>query len=195
MTKNVVGIHSIFDKDKDGHYTKKALLYQDIIIYSIAREKEGQIFRDKDPFRHWDLAKYLMNKNNEYINLYKDPSARHTPIKNRIENTQRRTKDKVQDLIDLGLMKKGEDVKESKGTGIIPTFIYTPAGNLFAWIIQSFDTQKRSDSEKEIYKILHDSMFRITDDSSSVSIFFSLLFKKMYERTFLENMLNILEKY
>jgi hypothetical protein len=182
MTQKVVGIHSIFNKDKNGHYTKKALLYQDIITYSIAKKKES--FKDKDSFRHWDLAKYLMNKNAEYINRYKDPSSKHTPIKNRIENTQRRTKDNVQHIIDLGLMKKSDYVKESKGTGSIPTFTYTQAGCLFAWIIQSFDPNKRSDSEKEIYKILHDSMFNITDESSSVSIFFSSFFKKMYEKNF-----------
>jgi hypothetical protein len=126
MTQKVVGIHSIFNKDKNGHYTKKALLYQDIITYSIAKKKES--FKDKDSFRHWDLAKYLMNKNAEYINRYKDPSSKHTPIKNRIENTQRRTKENVQHMIDLGLMKKSDYVKESKGTGSIPTFTYTLAG-------------------------------------------------------------------
>ena len=89
MKRNVIGINSIFQKDKNGNYTEYALLYQDILKYSIASKQTNNV-DSKNCVKHWDLARWLMKKNQEFINRYKDPSTRNTTINNRIENTQQR---------------------------------------------------------------------------------------------------------
>jgi hypothetical protein len=67
------GVNFIFQKDENCHYTKLALLYQDIIRYSIVKIKENP--PDKRSFTHRELAKWILENNKEYINYYKDPST------------------------------------------------------------------------------------------------------------------------
>ena len=62
MKRNVIGISSIFQKDKNGNYTKYALLYQDILKYSIASKKTNNV-ESINCVKHWDLARWLMKKN------------------------------------------------------------------------------------------------------------------------------------
>ena len=73
-------------------------------------------------YRHWDLAKWLLNNNQEFINRYKDLSTRNINIPNRIENTQRRTKHRLNDLVNLQLIKVNGYGKETKGTGTVPIY-------------------------------------------------------------------------
>jgi hypothetical protein len=183
MKRDVIGIHSIFQKDRNSNYTKPALLYQDILRYSIHSKSSINVCH----IRHWDLARWLMKKNQEFINHYKDPSTRNTTINNRIENTQQRTKGKIKDLIELGLMKQIGTVKRSKGTGIVPIYEYKPAGYLFAYIMQSFDPKKKEDAEKQIYGLLHDSLFKISENSQSDVLFYSRYFRKLDENNVFGN--------
>jgi hypothetical protein len=67
-------------------------------------------------------------------------------------------------------MKRGESVKETKGTGMIDTFTYTPAGSLIAWLIKSMDPKHLPNANNRIYKILTDG-FKLRDDSISITIF------------------------
>lgn len=76
------GVNFIFQKDKNGHYTKLALLYQDILSYSIIKIKSNP--PDSRSFTHRELAKWLLENNNEYKNYYKDPSTRHNTLNSRI---------------------------------------------------------------------------------------------------------------
>jgi hypothetical protein len=50
------GISAIFQKNKEGKYTDNALLYQDILHYSIINEKQNQS-NTNTTFKVWDLAK------------------------------------------------------------------------------------------------------------------------------------------
>ena len=84
--KRRIGIDSIFDKDRKGHYTRKALLYQNILQYAVA-VRDGGTSVSGAPFKTWDLSEWLMSKNNEFVNYYKDPSTRTITISNRIEHT------------------------------------------------------------------------------------------------------------
>jgi YD repeat-containing protein len=67
-------------------------------------------------------------------------------------------------------MKKGNPVKETKGTGTIDTFTYTSAGNLIAWLVKSVDPKQIPNASDKIYDLLADE-FRLREDSSSVTIF------------------------
>jgi hypothetical protein len=155
----------IFRRGNQGNYTKKAFVYEDILSISIDREREENL-KPSQPITHWDLAKRLMKKNQEFRDRYKDPSTRNIKISNRIENTRKRTRGKLEDLIYLGLMKKGEPTKEARGTGMIDTFTYTPAGILIAWLIEGLNPN----ANNRIYEILTDG-FKSRDYSSSITIF------------------------
>src|SRR5919204_795750 len=89
------GINYVFKKDKNGNYTKSALLYQDIFRYAIFRKKENLSYT---AFKHREIAGWLVTNNRELLERYE---GSHTTISNRIEYTQDRTKGSLQDLVDL----------------------------------------------------------------------------------------------
>jgi hypothetical protein len=127
-----IQINSVFDVDKNGHYTKKALLYQDMTRYSIIRHLENPNSR---VFNHREIAKWLIKHNQEFVNRYKDPSSRHVTISNRIEDTQKRTKNCLEDLINLQLIRKVGTAKQEKGTGNVDLYEYTMYASFVAHII------------------------------------------------------------
>jgi hypothetical protein len=115
--KRRIGIDSIFDKDKKGHYTRKALLYQNILQYAV---RDDGTSVSGSPFRHWNLSEWLMSKNNEFVNYYKDLSTKNIRISYRIGNTQKRTKDKLNDLINLDLIETRDKWICETGKGYRP---------------------------------------------------------------------------
>jgi hypothetical protein len=169
------GINYVFKKDEKGYYTKSALLYQDILRYAIFR-KINKL--SDDPFRHWDLAEWLMKNNNEFINRYK---ASTTTISNRIEYTQNRTKDSLRDLVYLGLIVDAEQTKIKKGTATTSLYLFTDTAYLIAWIIEGFDPNKRENADNEIYN-LFDSNYKRKLSPSSYDIFNWALYKKYKEK-------------
>jgi hypothetical protein len=180
------GIYSIFPKDRNGNYTKKALLYQDMLKYSIEENNPSS-------FRHWDLANWLMKKNQEFINKYKDLSTRNITYGNRIEHTQKRTKDRLNDLISLGLIEIIGTVKQKKGIGNVCLYKYTDFGQVLAWIIESIDPSKRELANQGVYEVI-DSIFKIRELSSSSNIFFSVFFKNCKEKGFFGNIVQHLRE-
>ena len=75
----------------DGDYTRNALLYQNIIKYSI---KDKYKENDNKSFRSRSSTKWLLEENKEFITYSKDASTSHFTISNRIENRLDRVKDK-----------------------------------------------------------------------------------------------------
>ena len=68
-------IHSIFDKDK-GSYTKRALFYQDILLYSKdIKEMQKSSFKDRE------LTNWLLKHNLELIDDYSMAPNNRTPSK------------------------------------------------------------------------------------------------------------------
>jgi hypothetical protein len=167
-----VGIYSIFERNENKTYTKDALLYQDILSYSLNIEKDE--LGDSKPFRHWDLASWLMNHNEEFVNRYKKSFDGHTNISNRIENTQKRTKGVLLDLIALGLIDSAGIISQRKGTGIVNLYKFTWEGFLFAWLIEGIKPEKREYVNDEIFN-LFDSYFK-RRDNGSVDIYNSNLY-------------------
>jgi hypothetical protein len=173
------GVNFIFQKDKNGNYTKGALLYQDIVRYSIPKIKDNP--PDNRSFTHRELAKWLLNNNSEYINYYKDPSTKYYTIDNRIEHTQQRMKDKLNDLINVGLIDVVGSTKVQKGNATTPLCQYNGLAYLLAWLIESFDPNKRERANNEIFNLL-DANFKTLASPSSYNKFNAALYKKYKER-------------
>ena len=165
------GIDSIFEKDAQGkYYNKKARLFQDILIFGSINENE--------PFKLWDLAKFLLENNPELRNHYQGERIRK---EKKIENIQRRLKRNVKILVRLRLMKQIGQVKEEKGTGLVSTFSYTPVGYVLSRIVQYSGLEKES-TEKEMYILFHDRLFKVKEDSPSLIIFASKFIENIHQR-------------
>ena len=63
-----IQINSIFNVDKQGHYTNKSLLYQDMICYSIARRLENP---NPSIFKQREIANWLLRHNQEPLGEYR----------------------------------------------------------------------------------------------------------------------------
>src|ERR1041385_4474098 len=112
--KNVRHPDIIFGKYKDGTFTKKALLCQDILKHCInGKYKEN----DNESFRLWNLAKWLLEFSLEFINHFRELSTRNYTTSNNIEYIIRRIKHNVEKLVDVGLIIQVRTEKEIKGTG------------------------------------------------------------------------------
>ena len=170
------GIEDIFEKDNYGNYTKDALLLQDILCYPLKNIEDGIynfVFKDRD------LASWLIDNNNEFINYYKDLSTRNITKSNRIENRLPRIKGNVQDLIKLGLIEKIGTTRAEKVDAQVTVYRYTQPGVFIGWIIMSMNPEKKAKAEEEIYKIL-----RIWNNGigSSYSLFKLILLRKAKEK-------------
>jgi RNase P subunit RPR2 len=182
-------LNLIFKKDEKGNYTKDALLYQDILRYYVERKKENPNYDGS--FKHRELAKWLMNNNYEFKNRYRQDSSKHTTISTRIEHTQKRTKGKLNDMIDLGIIQVVGETKVEKGIGTTPLYQYTKVGHLFVWIVESIDTDDRTSVDNEIYNLFVNSMFKIKENSSSYIIFYNGFFKEAKENGFFGDIVDI----
>jgi hypothetical protein len=120
VMKKLPGIQAIFERDNDGNYTKDALLYQDILYYSIVIEKENA--EVKGSFKERELARWLIDYNQEFINDYK---GSHKRTKYKIENRLPRIKGKIADLIGMFLIQRTGTDKAQKIDYDIPLYGYT----------------------------------------------------------------------
>src|ERR1051326_9343786 len=104
----------IFKKNKDGTYAKSGLLYQDILKYCIdGKYKEN----DNKSFRLWNLTKWLLEVTTEFINYFRDGSTRNYTIANRIEDRLLRIRGKVEDLVNIGLLRQTGTPRQLKASG------------------------------------------------------------------------------
>jgi hypothetical protein len=112
MSRRGISIDSVFGKTEDKR--KNPRFYEYILRYSIVMAK------DQNAFTHWDLARWLYDNYPEFKERYKDFSTRNTTIGKRIEYTQESTKNSVNDLIKLDLIRTIGERKIAKGTGYTP---------------------------------------------------------------------------
>jgi hypothetical protein len=68
-------------------------------------------------------------------------------------------------------------VKEERGTGLIPTFRFTPFGYFLSQIIHSL--RSSVNVEDKLYDLLNDGLFKVQTYSPSLVIFGSKWIKKM----------------
>lgn len=103
MTK-IPSISSIFEKilkenDNNG-YSDDALLYQDILQYSIIKQKES---RDEG-FTLWEITNWLIKNNIEFVEYYNQIDKRTMNTSNKIRARIDRVEAKVKDLETLRLI-------------------------------------------------------------------------------------------
>jgi len=165
----------IFKKNKDGTYAKSGLLYQDILKYCIdGKYKEN----DNKSFRLWNLTKWLLEINTEFINYFRGGSTRNYTIANRIEDRLPRIRGKVEDLVNIGLLAQTGTAKETKGSGTVPIYQFTSIGNVVAWIVESMNVDKREDAINQLYNLFQDSF---KNDPSCTDMFNLIYHQKCKE--------------
>ncbi|MGB6531085.1 MAG: hypothetical protein WBF33_23505 [Candidatus Nitrosopolaris sp.] len=174
MRDTYVAINSIFQQNSN------TLLDQDILRFSLVITKDrtpDQINKDSPNFTHRDIAKWLIKNNSGFITLYE---GKNKTDSEKIENTQRRVKDRLKELEQLGLIKHGK-TKQQKGAAEIPVFAFSQYGYVVAWIIESFSPDYRDKANNEIYNWF-EIIFRVDEYSPSVIIFYAHFFKRCKEK-------------
>jgi hypothetical protein len=166
-------IYSIFEKAEGGAYTRLALLFQDILKYYIHLDHDGS-------FKVRELANWLLNHNQHWLNHYKDPSTRTTKIDVRVDFIAENIKDKIIHLIKLGVLEEGGTTRADKGRFDLPFYRYTRDGRLLAWIAASLIRNKRERANEEIYNIIQ-SVLK-TQPQASYEIFHSKLYERYSEK-------------
>lgn len=176
LLSKVPSISSIFER-KNGNYTSKALLYQDMILYSLVLKETG---RDNS-FKVWDLAGWLVDHNSEFLNSNKDPSSRNISRNNRIENKLDRIKKYVAALCSLQIMKESGMTKAAKVVLEVPRYSYTFYAYLLGYIIRC---EGANAVIQNVYndKILELWQHQLARNNSSIDIYTSNLFNKFKEK-------------
>ena len=166
-------INMIFERGREGSfvYTDRALLYQDMMAFSFHAPSAC-----KDLFSIWDLAGWLLETNLELKGYYTD-SASHTTKSNRTENIQKRIKRNFDNLLHVKLVEHAGERKQSRGTGTIQIYRFTPSGLLLAAILETVRSQKKHEALKKAYDILM-SFFTLSPNSPVATIFHHNFFVK-----------------
>jgi len=141
-------IQVIFSKYPNGIYTKDALLYQDILRFSV-KELEPQ---EECTFKLWELTEWLISNNLEIANYYKNPSASHMTKSNKIQARIGRVKRHLDILLYLGLIGEHSRTKESKGQGMTLVYSFTEFGLIIALLIMTTTPKKRQKALSFLYK-------------------------------------------
>jgi len=180
-----IAISSIFArKDQDGNYTYSASIYQNILRYSVVLKKDTSENK-RLSFTLWEITDWLTA--NEEGNIDK-------PNKQRIENKQETIRTKLQNLVQLKLIRIAGHKPMAKGTGTITTYQFTEFGDLFALTTKSFDSKTWQEFHHicdEIYN-LFSTIFRIEEDSTSTTIFYSKFFERCKEKQVFEYIVMLL---
>ena len=171
---NVKGIDAIFQKGDGDDYKDKSRMYQDMLIF-------GSTIQENEEFKLWDLAKYLLYNNEELRDRYFKSEIRLKKLNesSKIEHIMRRVKRNVNDLVVLRIMTEVRQVKEERGTGLIPTFRFTTFGYFLSQIIQSL--RFNVNVEDKLYNFLHEGLSKF-QTYSSVVIFKVHWIKKMHDK-------------
>jgi hypothetical protein len=184
---SMAAIDEIFQRDDGDNYKDKSRMYQDILIF-------GSTIPEGKEFKLWDLAKYLLDNNEELRDRYfkSELKLKKYTESNKIEHIQRRIKRNIDDLVDMHLLAIAGQVKEERGTRLIPTYTYTRFGYFLSQVIQSL----RSDInvESKLYDLFQ-SMLKVQPEyAQSYMIFISNWIKKMYEKGYLDHYVSIYKK-
>jgi hypothetical protein len=182
-----MAIDEIFQKEDGDDYKDKARMYQDILIF-------GSTILEKQEFKLWDLAKYLLHNNEELRDRYFESELRLKKLNesNKIEHIMRRVKRNVTDLVVMRIMAQVGQVKEERGTGLITTFRFTPFGYILSQIIQSL--RSSVNVEDKLYDLLNEGLFKVQTYSTSLVIFGSKWIKKMRQKGEFGRFISIFKK-
>lgn len=184
-------LNTIFQKDSNGYFIKKSLLYQDIINYSFEIDKTAT-----DTFRFTDLGKYLMKKNNEFNNYYSGSKA-NISITNRIAARRQIIDSCINDLMELQLIVKKGEVKAKKNETLTPLYSFTTEGRILAHLMLYRANQSKKSTDKQwimdkIHELIQLYFSHIISHEDEVALrFFARLWKEQaYYRMLLELVCN-----
>ena len=121
-TAELVSIGSVFSRREEGQYTNSASTYQRILKYCLVLKQNRQSENgDNQSFTWWEVTDWLT----------KDTSkSSDKSTKDRIENLQRTIKKKLQNLVDLELIRISGNRPVTRGTGTTPAYQCTKFGYL-----------------------------------------------------------------
>ena len=88
-------------------------------------------------------------------------------------------------MISMRLMKEGDKAKEDKGSGMIPTYTYTPASYLLCQIIRCVIYGKEN-AEEQLYTLFHKGLSKDDANSPSLLVFNSKFMEKIHDKNYLE---------
>ncbi len=168
MPENLT-IHAIFET-KEAQYTKNALLYQDILQYSIDTGiTEFQFYEH--------LGKWLLVKNVEFREEYSG-SRKHIPPRTRFANKRQRIQDKINDLIRVSLIQINGSTKASKVNTDIPLYSLTNEGKFFALMLG----RDLAEDRNKINQILYDFIMPwLQSYDSSITTFATAIYERYYK--------------
>jgi hypothetical protein len=122
-------IKNIFEKENGDEYTKNALLYQDIIQYSI---KTKNIH-----FKYQELGNWLINNNYEFQLEYSTSLSKSKTSKSyRLKIKGDRISNKIDDLHNLNLIYVSGTTKAEKVDNSILLYSLTGEGEFVAWLLE-----------------------------------------------------------
>ena len=167
------GIDWILEKGDDGNFTDEALLYQDILKHAIKLKSAEEKNNNDLSFSVYELAKWLRYNHKNYVDRYsKRPLSN---VQTEIESLQKGVGSKVDNLIQLELIKPIGTRQSTKGKGPVAIYTYTEFGFLFAWLLES-ESEDKAKITSEVYDLIQ-SIFRTGRYAPSSSIFYSEFFK------------------
>ena len=177
-------IHQIFNKNPNNTYTADALLYQDILRYSV-RDLNSLDTNSEYPFNIWNLTAWLIENNLEISDDYKRSSNSHMTKSNKIQARRGRVERFLYTLIKLDLLREYGRTKKSKGDGTTILYCLTLFGLIIALLIMTKNSKKRKKANDYLYKTFRKEFEAGNSSSHKFSRHF---FEKLREN-------NLFEKY
>ncbi len=119
------------------------------------------------------------NYNQVFIDLYQYTLSNQIKRASKIEHVIKRIKGVIDDLCELGLIKREIVGKRSGTTDIITIYRYTFVGYVIALLVETMESGKQSAISTELHNMF-DSYFK--DHFSSYNVLYAALFKKYIDR-------------
>lgn len=184
----------IFEKDSANKFTKKALLYQNIMEYNLETN-------DDITFRFTDLARWLMEKNNEFREYYSDSKA-HIPKSTRIALRRHVIQSCINDLMELDLILNRGKTKAEKNDLVTPLYEYTTEGQILSFILlynstNSYEelskkTEKRDYVCRRIFNLVQQYL---SGFNSHIASFASRFFVRAWEERVFHVLIDLLDEF
>ncbi len=171
-------LNDIFE-NKDGIYSKDALLLQDILKYGISKERSLN-------FKFTDMAKWLMNNNREFHDYY---AGSHDTMTNRIAKRRQRIQAALNKLQNLRLVVQTGSIKAERNNLETPTYDLTRNGYFSAALV-SINASKHL--KKDELQLMYDVFYgvleslltaTISENSDTKSIVIKKIFQKIKEKS------------
>ena len=176
-------IKEVFEKDDDNSYTKNALLYQDIIQYSVKTNIQQ--------FKLQEVGKWLIKNNHEFRSDYSSsPSANKRPMNYKVKLKRDRICNKIEDLLKLNLIYESGRTKAEKVDNIIPLYSLTGEGEFVAWLLERINSKKTQNADEKLFAMIR--LFLEEYPSSNTTILLRV-YEKSRDQNFFSGLIGEIE--